>query len=740
MITRDVKRKSITLVPHLSHASPGDIKEKLNRHKTLKKIGTKNYSNMRRGSVGLYTEGIETTSVKEIVSIEKIHQFRKLRRGSNMRTDPSLKGRITIEVEEREQIINESYLTQSSWGVFHPDSSFKIVWNIIGMIFIIYQSVMIPFIICFDYSPSASLGYFQNMQDFYFMLDILVTFNTGFYHRGMLSLTRQEIVSDYLKLWFWLDLAASFPYSMAVSAEAYFSFENTSQLNKTNNVNATSFIRLLKLMRMLRIIRLLRIVKLKKFLTYLEDYLMSDTFNMIIQFCQLGLMFIFIAHLGACFWFFIGTSELEDIGDSWIVDAQIVDSDISVKYIVSLYYYITTICTIGYGDIVPKTSKEKLFATFNMLLACGVFAYIIGSLSIVFSTRYDNETIFKSKVNDLIHFLRRRKVDKFLIFKIRKYLEHVLENKKENKIDEHEVLQILNKNLRDEIILHLNGQILKGFRILNRFEEFCILLTYSMQTEVVNPNENLFIEGEESTKLYFITKGKVIIYEQFSKLIYKILDHGCFGEMGFFGAKPRIACAESGGFLNLTYMNISDFKLNAFKYMQSDKLKYLLFKEELEKLYKQLQSNTYETNCYLCYSKEHLAPICNRFKSIDEFYKFKFLDNKYKSDIEIEKIFTQIKNKDKTKLVDNIYNPYKNFFDDIELNERGLWGSEINYQRRMSRIKRRESKLLSSNIIQVLETSNLLLPPTEENEIKHQENHNKLEKTIKNDFEEKSSL
>ncbi len=722
-----MKRKSITLVPHQSSASPEEIRQKLNKHKNLKRMATKNASSNRRGSIGLYTEGVETTSVKEILSIEKITQFRNLQRGASFR---QVIGEKTTEFEEKEQSVFENYTSQSSFGVFHPDSSFKIFWNIIGMIFIIYQSVMIPFIITFDYTPSQSMGYLQNLQDFYFILDILVSFNTGFYYKGLLTLTRQEIIWDYLKLWFWLDLAASFPYSMVVSPEAYFSFENQAELNKTSNSNATSFIRLLKLMRMLRMIRLLRIVKIKKFLTYLEDYLMSDTFNMFIQFSQLGLMFVFIAHLGACFWFFIGISEFEDKGHSWIIDAQILDSDVSVKYIVSLYYYITTMCTIGYGDIVPKTSIEKLFASFNMLLACGVFAYIIGSLGIVFSTRYDNETIFQSKMNDLIHFLRKRKVDKFLIFKIRKYLEHVLENKKEHKIDEHEVLEILNKNLRDEIILHLNGQILKGFKLLNRFEEFCILIAYSMHTEVINPNENIFMEGDESTKLYFITNGKVILYEVYSKLIYKILNTGSFGEMGFFGAKPRIACADSEGFLNLTYMNITDFKLNALKYMRSDKLKYLEFKDELEKLYKQLQNNTYVTNCYLCESNEHLAPVCDRFKNLDEFYKFKFLDNRYKSDMDIEKIFNIIKNKNKNKLVENIFNRYKNFFDDIELDERALWGTEVNYQRRMSRIKRRESKLLSSYVIPVVETSHLLLPQTEENEKKVEESQIK---SIKND-------
>ena len=35
--------------------------------------------------------------------------------------------------------------------------------------------------------------------------------------------------------------------------------------------------------------------------------------------------------------------------------------------------------TVGYGDIVPVSDNEKIYAIFAMLLACGVFAYTMNS-------------------------------------------------------------------------------------------------------------------------------------------------------------------------------------------------------------------------------------------------------------------------------------------------------------------------------------------------------------------------
>lgn len=52
------------------------------------------------------------------------------------------------------------------------------------------------------------------------MCDIVVTFNTGFYKKGYLVMKRKEIIKNYLKTWFILDLLASFPYSWAMSSDS----------------------------------------------------------------------------------------------------------------------------------------------------------------------------------------------------------------------------------------------------------------------------------------------------------------------------------------------------------------------------------------------------------------------------------------------------------------------------------------------------------------------------------------
>ena len=58
----------------------------------------------------------------------------------------------------------------------------------------------------------------ETVMDSVFMCDIIVAFNTGFYKKGYLEMKRKEIIKNYLKTWFFLDLLASFPYSYVINS------------------------------------------------------------------------------------------------------------------------------------------------------------------------------------------------------------------------------------------------------------------------------------------------------------------------------------------------------------------------------------------------------------------------------------------------------------------------------------------------------------------------------------------
>lgn len=63
------------------------------------------------------------------------------------------------------------------------------------------------------------MGVLESIMDVSFMIDVVVTFNTGFYKKGYLVMKRKDIIINYIKTWFILDVLASFPYSWVMDEE-----------------------------------------------------------------------------------------------------------------------------------------------------------------------------------------------------------------------------------------------------------------------------------------------------------------------------------------------------------------------------------------------------------------------------------------------------------------------------------------------------------------------------------------
>lgn len=60
------------------------------------------------------------------------------------------------------------------------------------------------------------------------------------------------------------------------------------------------------------------------------------------------------------------------------------------KYLTSIYFAVTTITTVGYGDISITTQTEKIFCIFAMLVGVISFSFASGSLASILQS-VDNE-------------------------------------------------------------------------------------------------------------------------------------------------------------------------------------------------------------------------------------------------------------------------------------------------------------------------------------------------------------
>ena len=84
---------------------------------------------------------------------------------------------------------------------------------------------------------------------------------------------------------------------------------------------------------------------------------------------------------------------------------------------------ITTLSTVGFGDISPQTHTERLFCLFAEIFGCLMFATIIGSVSSVAMGQKLLEEKVTRQLAELREFLQSKGINKPLRIRVRRFME-----------------------------------------------------------------------------------------------------------------------------------------------------------------------------------------------------------------------------------------------------------------------------------------------------------------------------
>ncbi|EWS71916.1 cation channel family protein (macronuclear) [Tetrahymena thermophila SB210] len=166
-------------------------------------------------------------------------------------------------------------------------------------------------------------------------------------------------------------------------------------------------------------------------------------------------------HLFACGFYFLGRSE-DDY--SWLMQQNIINNNWQHNYITSFYFSIITINTIGYGDITPVTTLERIYVSGMITITCAVFGYSINTIGEILKQSQLKHKSFKIQQREVLNYLLQRNVSKQLRIKAIRQLESISAH--ESFSQGEYVLQKLNNQLKDEIKIDQYGQILFNNKLL----------------------------------------------------------------------------------------------------------------------------------------------------------------------------------------------------------------------------------------------------------------------------------
>ncbi|XP_069374202.1 voltage-gated inwardly rectifying potassium channel KCNH6 isoform X2 [Paralichthys olivaceus] len=415
---------------------------------------------------------------------------------------------------------------ETTWWILLHYSPFKAFWDWIILLLVLYTAVFTPYSATFLLDEHGDLrqricGYTCNplnvadlMVDVLFIVDIVINLRTTYVDKNDEVVTQpSRIAKHYIKGWFPIDLFAAIPFDLLIF--------------RSGSDEMATLTSLLKTARLLRLVRVAR--KLDRYSEYGAAVLFL-----------LMCTFVLIAHWLACIWYAIGFVERPYTETGWLdnlaeqLGKTYNDSDSSSgpsvkdKYVTALYFTLSSLTSVGFGNVSPNTNSEKIFSICVMVIGSLMYASIFGNVSAIIQRLYSGTTRYHTQMLRVKEFIRFHQIPGCLRQRLEEYFQHAWSYT--NGIDMNAVLKGFPESLQADICLHLNRSLLHNCKAFRGGSQACLrALAKRFKTVHAPPGDTLIHYGDILDSLFFISRGSIQIIRD--DVVVAILERNdIFGE------------------------------------------------------------------------------------------------------------------------------------------------------------------------------------------------------------------
>ena len=487
-----------------------------------------------------------------------------------------------------------------SYCVISPESTICLFWDIFLMNALIVLGFIIPFDIAFIDSHSEFSINLLKFSFSLFFVDIIFNLNTGVYIRGEPKMKRLEILKQYSRFWLWIDLISTIPFEQLLSSViTHKKLDSSVKIGENFN-----------LIRGLRLLKLIRLTRISSIFMKIEDRLNSKDSLFFIKILKILLYLLLVANGAACLMALVSSqdpspisflSKIENSHNGFI-------SNPFDMYILSLYWAMTTMVSVGFGDISPQNTLERIVGIIVMNFSSIAFGFLLGNFGSIISQHTAQNKERREIVVKVNQLMKLYKVQNSLRTKSINYVNYAY-GKLKSKTDKKDILEGLSRPLKEQIYSHINGLIINSFPFFKQTSESCKgLISRSLTPKVNSPNDFVFKEGTESNTMYFITKGFVEVVDDRTGSCIKVLSQNSyFGEIGLILDRPRCASILAPGFLETLSFAKPDFTLLTHKFPT---LRNKIAQISIAAQHNDLSGLHIE--CFLCRRVGHIAKCCSK--------------------------------------------------------------------------------------------------------------------------------
>ena len=417
------------------------------------------------------------------------------------------------------------------------NSPIRVAWNVLILSAILAFLFIIAYRVVFRTFSASALYYALNIL---FFADIAFNFVTKVKLGHVRIETFPEIKRYYLASWFLVDAVSAFPFEIVLLAV----FGGIPPMGPT--YYAFLFLQSLTLLKLLKVGRIFK--ELQEAIDILPAVRRLTLFG---YWLAAGL------HIIVMGWIAIGGTEQARAP----LD----------QYLRGLYWAITTIATIGYGDYVPNhdSNAQIVYTIVVELFGVGMFSYVIANVSSLVTNLDVSKSAHRERLEQVTAFMRSQRVPTELQERVRDYYSYVWA--KQKGVDATNALEGIPQSLTQEILLFLNRDLLARVEIFKAADELFLRESVRLMKPVVFlPGEYVIRQGEFADCMYFLASGSVRVFVGDAE-VARLGPGSPFGETALITNQFRNASVVSADYGTGYRLEKSDFEVLRSKYPEFDR-------------------------------------------------------------------------------------------------------------------------------------------------------------------------
>ena len=387
----------------------------------------------------------------------------------------------------------------------HPNSIILKIIDFLVFIFTFYNLFYIPlFLGMSDIYCKINEGFnfnslLINFTDITFIFDVIISFFIAYYNFEEILVTEYSLmIEHYLETWFIIDFITAIPFQTLFTLFNKKCKDKDYFLHPFNNKEFYYLFILLRLLKIFKIISknqfLQKMLRVLAKLKYLNGRVLINIFT-----------FFFSLHIVVCIFIFIGKNDYPN----WIVNFNHSNKSFKELYLIAIYYTITTLTTVGYGDISCISPNEKIFGLFMEVIGICAYSWALTEISNYIKVLNDKTEELSKKIQILDDIkLNYPYLTEELYDRIIRYLKYKHINEKRNIQSIFDELPI---GLRNSLIYEMYKPVINNFTFFKDFPntDFIVKVIAAFKPIIALKNDILIKNGDLVEEIIFVKKGSL---------------------------------------------------------------------------------------------------------------------------------------------------------------------------------------------------------------------------------------